>query len=94
MLEEYYQQCTRFCEYFLSICHCQVCLVSAVEIQLSQLSWRRQMIMLFYFLGLQVPQMEVSRLGVESELRLPAYTTGTIVLRLQPTPQLAAMLDP
>ena len=37
--------------------------------------------------------MEVPRLGVESELQLPAYTTATATLdpsrHLQPTPQLA-----
>ena len=31
----------------------------------------------FYFLGLYQQHMEVPRLGVESELQLPAYTTAT-----------------
>ena len=43
--------------------------------------------------------MEVPRLGVASELQLLAYTTATTVnamseLRLWPTPQLTAVLDP
>ena len=40
--------------------------------------------------------MEASRLGVKSELRLPAYTTATagFELCLRPTPQLMAMPDP
>ena len=33
----------------------------------------------FAFLGLQVQHVEVPRLGVESELQLPAYTTATAV---------------
>ena len=41
--------------------------------------------------------MEVPRLGVESELQLPAYATATAMpdlsSRLQPTPQLIAMPD-
>ena len=32
---------------------------------------------LFWLLGLQVQHMEVPRLGVKSELQLPAYTTAT-----------------
>ena len=31
----------------------------------------------FFFLGPHLQHMEVSRLGVESELQLPAYTTAT-----------------
>ena len=44
--------------------------------------------------------MEVPRLGVESELLRPAYTTATAIPgarfepRLRPTPQLMAMPDP
>ena len=38
--------------------------------------------------------MEVPRLGAESELQLPAYTTSTATQDLQPTPQLMATLDP
>jgi len=41
--------------------------------------------------------MEVPRLGVKSELQLPAYTTATKQDPshvFQPTPQLIAMLDP
>ena len=52
----------------------------------------------FVFLGLHLRHMEVPRLGVESELQLPAYSTTTVTpdLRpvLQPTPQLMAMPDP
>ena len=32
---------------------------------------------LFSFLGLHLPHMEVPRLGVEWELQLPAYASGT-----------------
>ena len=39
--------------------------------------------------------MEVPRLGVELEMQLLAYTTAaTAMPRLQPIPQLTAMLDP
>ena len=34
-------------------------------------------IYLFYFLGPHLQHMEAPRLGVESELQLPAYTTAT-----------------
>ena len=34
--------------------------------------------------------MEVPRLGIKSELELPAYATATATLDLRPTPQLAA----
>ena len=45
-----------------------------------------------FFLGPHLMHMEVSRLGVESELQLPAYitTTATWDPRLWPTPQLMA----
>ena len=33
-----------------------------------------------FFLGPQVWHMEVPRLGVESELQLPAYATATAIL--------------
>ena len=33
--------------------------------------------LLFFFLGLNPRHMEILRLGVESELQLPAYTTAT-----------------
>ena len=33
--------------------------------------------LLFFFLGLHLQHMQVSRLGVESGLQLPAYTTDT-----------------
>ena len=49
------------------------------------------------FLGPYQPHMEVPRLGVDSELHLPAYITVTELWdlsRLQPTPQLMAMPDP
>ena len=48
------------------------------------------------FLGPHPRHMEVPRLGVESELQLPASTTATATpdLSLQPTPQLTATLDP
>ena len=40
--------------------------------------------------------MEVPRLGVQSELQLPAYTTATAIskLYLPSTPWFVAMLDP
>ena len=51
-------------------------------------------IYLVCFLGLHLQHMEVPRLGVESELQLPAYTTATgFELRLRPQPQLMATLD-
>ena len=31
----------------------------------------------FFFLGLNMRHMEVPRLGIQSELQLPAYTTAT-----------------
>ena len=50
------------------------------------------------FLGMHLQHMEIPRLGVESELQLPAYTnshsnTGSEP-HLWPTSQLTAMLDP
>ena len=36
----------------------------------------------FYFLGPHLWHMEVPRLGVESELQLPAHTTATAILDL------------
>ena len=52
----------------------------------------------FVFLGPYLWHMEVSRLGVKSELQLLAYPTATATLRSEPrlqhTPQLTAMLDP
>ena len=51
-----------------------------------------------FFLGPHLQHMEVPRVGVKSELWLPAYTTAIATqdprLSLQPTPQLTAMLDP
>ena len=47
------------------------------------------------FLGPHLQHVEVPRLGVESELHLPAYATDTrSEPRLQPTPQLVATPDP
>ena len=51
------------------------------------------------FLGPHLGQMEVPRLGVESELQLPACITATgynlgSELCLRPTPQLTATLNP
>ena len=52
----------------------------------------------FVFLGAHLWHMEVPRLGVESELELPAYTTVTATQdpspHLRPTPQLTATPDP
>ena len=50
---------------------------------------------LSFFLGQNPWHMEVPRLGVVSELKLPAYTTATVTLdpSLRPTPQLTATLD-
>ena len=36
------------------------------------------------FLGLHLRHVEVPRLGVESELQLPAYTTATVTQILNP----------
>ena len=66
------------------------------------------LLLLFVILGLHLWTcgiLEVPRLGAESELQLPAYTTATGLLhrsysnarsepRLQPTPQLTATPDP
>ena len=48
------------------------------------------------FLGLLPQHMEVTRLGVKSELQLPPYTTATAMPdpSLRPTPQLTATPDP
>ena len=46
------------------------------------------------FLGLHLQHIEVLRLGVESELQPPDYTTATATPYLQPTPQLMATPDP
>ena len=46
----------------------------------------------FVFLGPHPRHMEVPRLGVESELQLPAYATAT-AMPLCPTPQLMATSD-
>ena len=45
------------------------------------------MTLFFFFLGLHLQLMEVPRLGVESELRLEAYTTETA------TPDLSCICD-
>ena len=42
---------------------------------------------LFFFLGPRLWYMEVSRLGVESELQLPAYAIATVTSDTQPTEQ-------
>ena len=54
---------------------------------------------LSFFLGPHLWHLEIPRLGVESELQLPACTTATArpgpsEPRLQPTPQLVVTLDP
>ena len=48
----------------------------------------------FFFcsLGPNLWHTEVPRLGVKSELQLPAYATA--IITLDPAPQLMAMLDP
>ena len=46
-----------------------------------------QLFIYFCFLGLHLWHMEVPRLGVESELGLPAYTTATATPDPQPTEQ-------
>ena len=50
----------------------------------------------FFVLRLHPQHMEIPRLGVESELQLLVYTKAIArsELRLQPTPQLMATLDP
>ena len=51
-----------------------------------------------FFIGPHLWHMEVPRLGVGSELQLPAYTTASSNARSEPyprpTPQLMAMPDP
>lgn len=58
---------------------------------------RKRILTFFFFLGLHLQYMEVPRLGVKSELQLPAYTTVTATPApshyLRPTLQLAAMSD-
>ena len=53
---------------------------------------------LFSVLGPHPQHREVLRLGVESELQLPTYTTATALWdlspQLLPTPQLTALPDP
>ena len=56
---------------------------------------------IFVFLGLHLRHMEVSRLAVELELQLPAYTTAAATSShvgskpcLQPIPWLIATLKP
>ena len=53
---------------------------------------------LSFFLGPHLWHTEVPMLGVELELHLTAFATATAIpeakLRLQPTLQLMAMLDP
>ena len=52
---------------------------------------------LFVYLFISEPRlqhMEVLRLGVESELQLPAYATATAMPYLRPMLQLVAMPDP
>ena len=62
--------------------------------------WAKGRGILFFclFLGLHLQHVEVPRLGVRSELQMPAYTTvisnARPELRLSPTPQLMEMLDP
>ena len=49
------------------------------------------------FLGPHSWHMDISRLGVESELHLPAYTTATAMqdpTHIRPTPQLMETPDP
>ena len=49
------------------------------------------------FLGLYLQHMEVPRLGVKSELQLPACAKAMATWdpsHLRPTPQLMAVLDP
>ena len=56
-----------------------------------------QVFLFVCFLGSHLWHMEVPRLGVKSELQLPAYTTATAtpdLSRLRSAPQLTAMLDP
>ena len=53
------------------------------------------LLLVFLFLGLQVQHMEVPRLGVESELQLHhSHSNARSEPHLQPTPQLAATMDP
>ena len=58
------------------------------------------LLFLFCFLGIHLQHMEVTRLGVESELQLLAYVTVTAMqdpgskLHLQPNPQLSRIFHP
>ena len=56
------------------------------------------LLLLIFLLGSYLQRMEVPRLGVESELQLPAYTTAIVTatpdLSLICNPQLTAMMDP
>ena len=57
----------------LSICQCSFQYTSLIHL-LSGLS--KSISFCFFFLGLHPRHMEVPRLGVESEIQLPAYTTA------------------
>ena len=54
----------------------------------------QMVISFFFFLGPHPGHIEVPRLGVKSELQLPAYTTAMVLPHQQPTPRLTAMPDP
>ena len=51
-------------------------------------------VLLSFFLGLYPWHLEVPRLGVKSELQLPAYNNAGSELCLGPTSWLTAMPDP
>ena len=53
---------------------------SAVYLGVTYFPWFYQCSFIFCFLGLHPWHMEVPRLGVKSELQLPAYATATATL--------------
>ena len=79
-------RCAHVC---VCVCVCVVC--NPVELRLAPIGWVQLCV-------IHLGSVEVPRLGVESELQLPAYTTATATQdlnpRLPPTPQLLATPDP
>ena len=78
--------------------HLDLGLSFSVTLGFRGIFWVLFVFMSFVFLGLHPQHRKVPRLGVESELELPACNTATATsdsrLRLQPTPQLVAVPDP
>ncbi len=55
----------------------EVCIAPDIRVERHIMHALNCTLTIFFSLGLQVRHMEVLRLEVESELRLPAYTTAT-----------------